>query len=133
MNKVPNFLWGSFSNRVNLRAPIHFSKERYFRHLKSWFFIKDKPIHFYISSTIVIRLVKWNKANFPELKSTSHFCPSAQCLVGQIQVHKLTITEKWKEYALKPNMKFNKTWVYEADKLARTWQKPWIYQMLQFK
>ena len=56
-----NFLGGSFSNRDNVRAPIQFRREGQPQHLKRWFFLKNRPIHFYINSTSVIRPVKWNQ------------------------------------------------------------------------
>ena len=55
-----NFLGGSFSNRDNVGAPIRFRREGQSRHLKKLFFLKNRPIHFYINTTSVIRLVKWN-------------------------------------------------------------------------
>ena len=48
-----NFLGGSFSNRDNVTAPIQFRRGQS-QHLKRWFFLKDKPIHFHINRTIVI-------------------------------------------------------------------------------
>ena len=72
-NLGSNLLEGSFSNRNNVRAPVHFRREGQFQHLKRWFFLKNRPIHFCINRTSVIRLVKRNQLSFPALKSTSHF------------------------------------------------------------
>ena len=53
-----SFLGDSFSNRDNVRAPIQLRNESQPHHLKRWFFLKNRPIHFHINSTIVIRPVK---------------------------------------------------------------------------
>ena len=83
-NKGSNFLGGSFSNRDNVRAPIQFRREGQPQHLKKWFFLKNRAIHFHINSSSINRLVSrnqhWNQ------QSTS--CPSSRCLVDQIQVQK---------------------------------------------
>ena len=50
--------------RNDVRAPIQFSRERQLQHLKRCFFLKDRPIHFHINSTSVIRSVKGNKLSF---------------------------------------------------------------------
>ena len=50
-----------FSNRVNVRAPIQFGRESQLHHLTKWLFLKNRPIHFYINRTSVIKLIKWNK------------------------------------------------------------------------
>ena len=60
MNQGSKFLGGSFSNRDNVRAPIQFRRESQHQHLKRWIFIKNRPIHFHINNTSVIRLVKRN-------------------------------------------------------------------------
>ena len=57
-NPGSNFLGGTFSNSDNVRAPIKFRRESQSEHLKRWFFLKNKPIHFHIYSTSVIRLAK---------------------------------------------------------------------------
>ena len=66
-NQSSNFLGGCFSNRY-VRAPIQFRRERQPKHLKRWFFLKNRPIRFYINSTCVIRSVKHNKLSFPSIK-----------------------------------------------------------------
>ena len=38
-NKSSNILGSSFFSRGNVRAPIWFTRERQFRHLKRWFFL----------------------------------------------------------------------------------------------
>ena len=63
-----NFLWGSFSNRYNVRAPIRFRRKSQPQHFKRWFFLKNGPIHFHISSTSVFRLVKWNQLTFSSIE-----------------------------------------------------------------
>ena len=55
-----NFLVNSFTNRDNAIAPIQFRRERQPYHLKRWFFLKNRSMHFSINSTSIIRLVKWN-------------------------------------------------------------------------
>ena len=60
-----NFLGGSFSNRDNVRAPIQFRREGQPKHLKRWFFLKNRPIHFHINRTSVIWPVKQNQLSFP--------------------------------------------------------------------
>ena len=63
-NQDPNFLVGSFSSRDKVRVPIQFRKGRQSQHLQRLFFLKNRPIHFLIKSTWVIRLIKlfrWNK------------------------------------------------------------------------
>ena len=59
-----NFLGGSFSNRDNVRAPIKFKREGQPQHLKRLFFLKNRPIHFRINSTSVIRPIKQNQLSF---------------------------------------------------------------------
>ena len=60
-----NFIGGSFRNRENVRAPIHFRREIQPQHLKRWFFsLKNRPIHFHINNTSVIRLVKKKQVEF---------------------------------------------------------------------
>ena len=73
INQGFNFLRGSSSNKNNVRAPIQFRRERQPQHLKRWFFVKNRPIHFHINSTSVIKPVKWNKLCFSSIESTSHF------------------------------------------------------------
>ena len=63
-----NFLGGSFSNRDNVRAPIKFKREGQPQHLKRLFFLKNRPIHFHINRTIVIRPVKRNQLSFPSIE-----------------------------------------------------------------
>ena len=59
-NEGSNFLGGSFSNRDNVRVPIQFRRKSQPQHLKSWFFLKNRSIHFDINSISVIRLVNRN-------------------------------------------------------------------------
>ena len=55
----------SFSDKNNVKGPIQFRRERQPQHLKRWFFLKSRAIHFHINTTSVIRTVKlnqhWNK------------------------------------------------------------------------
>ena len=78
-----DFLRSSFSNRYNLRAPLQFRRESQPYHLK-----RTHPPVF--TSTASVLLDRSNEASsvFPALKSTSHFLPSPQRLVDQIQVRK---------------------------------------------
>ena len=67
-----NFLRGSFSNRDNVKVPIQFRRESKPQHLKRWFFLKNRTIHFHINSTSVITLVKQIIWNFPFLMSLTN-------------------------------------------------------------
>ena len=69
-NPGSNFFGGSFSfsNRVNVRAPIHFRRKSQLQHLKKWFFLKNRPIHSHINNTSVNRLVKWNQLSFSSIE-----------------------------------------------------------------
>ena len=60
-------------NRDNIRAPIQLRTKRQTQHLKGSYLLKNKPIHFHINSTIVIRLVKWNKFSFSSIKLSKSF------------------------------------------------------------
>ena len=83
-----NFVGGIFSDRNDVRAPIQYRGESQPQHLQRWFFLKNRPIHFHVSSTSVIRPIKQNQSSFSsiELQATSY--PSQQCLVDKIQVQK---------------------------------------------
>ena len=73
-NQASNFLRGSFSIRENVRAPIQFRRESQPQNLKIWIFLKDRPIHFHMNATSVVRLVKWNQLSFFKIEiSTSEF------------------------------------------------------------
>ena len=89
-NQSSNFLGGGFSNRDNVRAPIQFERESQLQQLKRSFFLKNRPIHFHMNSTSVLRPVKRNELSFSSIdwnqQVTSY--PSTQCLVDQIQVQK---------------------------------------------
>ena len=64
MNQGSNFAGGSFSNRDNAGAPIQYGRESQPQDLKRLFFLKNRPIHFHIHSTSVIRLVRQNQLSF---------------------------------------------------------------------
>ena len=86
-NQGSNSLGGSFSNRDNVRAPILFRRESQPQHLKILFSLKNRPIHFHINSTNVIRLVKQNQLSFSKIEINKPLpAPSPQCLEYQIQV-----------------------------------------------
>ena len=68
MNQGSNFLGGSFSKKDNVRGPIQFRRACQPQHLKKWFFFKNKPNHFHINSTSVIRPVKQNQFSFAVLE-----------------------------------------------------------------
>ena len=53
-NQCSNFLGGSFNNRDNVRAPIHFRRQSQPQHLKRCFFLKNRPIHFHINSPVFL-------------------------------------------------------------------------------
>ena len=72
-NQSSNFVRGSFSNTDNVKALIQSGRESQPQHLKRWFFLKKRPIHFHINSTGTIRPFKRNELSFLALKSTSHF------------------------------------------------------------
>ena len=63
--------------KLNVRTPIQFRREGQPQHFKRLFFLKNRPIHFHINRTIVIRPVKRNQLSFPALKQTSHFLPQS--------------------------------------------------------
>ena len=63
-NQGSNFLGDSFSNRDNVKVPIQFRTESQPQHPKRWFFLKNRPIHFHVNSTSVVRLVKRSQLNF---------------------------------------------------------------------
>ena len=67
-NQGSNFLGGSFSNRNNVRASIQFGRERQPQHLKRRIFLKNRPIHFHINSTSLIRLIKQNQLSFSSIE-----------------------------------------------------------------
>ena len=67
-NQSSNFLEGSFDNRYNVIPPIQFKREAQPQHLKRWFSLKSRPIHFHINRTIVIRPVKQNQLSFPSIE-----------------------------------------------------------------
>ena len=67
-NQGSNFFGRSFSNRDNVRTPIQFRREGKTQHLKRWFFLKNRLIHFHINRTIVIRPVKQNQLSFPSIE-----------------------------------------------------------------
>ena len=80
-NQSYNFAGGTFSSRDKIRNPIKFRRENQsLKDLKTLFFLKNRPIHFYITcyASIAPVLSDWsNKTSwgFPALKSTSHFQP----------------------------------------------------------
>ena len=81
-NQGSNFFGSSFSNRENVRAPIQFRRERQPKHLKRWFFPKNRHNHFYINSTTG----QWNKLSFTSIKINRSLLAPVQCLVVQIQI-----------------------------------------------
>ena len=62
------FLGGSFSNRNNVRASVQFRRQSQPQHLKRWY-LKNRPIHFHINSTRVIKQVKPNQLRSISMKS----------------------------------------------------------------
>ena len=66
-NQGSNFLGGSFSNRDNVRVPIQFRRESLAQHLRRWSFLKNRPIHFHMNSTSVIRPIKQNQLSFSSI------------------------------------------------------------------
>ena len=57
MNQGSIFLGCNFSDRDNIRPPIQSRRERQPQHLKNDFTFKNRPIHFHINSTSVIKPV----------------------------------------------------------------------------
>ena len=57
-----DFLGVSFSYRNNLRPQSDLEQK-----VKA-IFLKNRPIHFHINKTTVIRPVKWNKLSFPRIE-----------------------------------------------------------------
>ena len=73
----------SFSNIDNVTVPIQFRRERQPQHFKRWFFLKNRPIHFYIGQTKQVELFHhWNQ------QAASCSSLQGQYLVDQIQVQK---------------------------------------------
>ena len=93
-NQGSNFLGGSLSNRMNVRAPIQFRRESQHQHLKRQFFLKNRPIPFHINSTSVIRLIKQNQLRFSCIGINKLLPVPVHSLVDQINVQKpiLTVT-----------------------------------------
>ena len=56
-NQGSNLLGSSSSNRDDVRSPIQFRKKIQPKHLKKLIFLKNRPIHFHINITDVIRKV----------------------------------------------------------------------------
>ena len=63
-NQGSNFLGDKCSNRDNVRAPINPKIICEPQHLKWWFFLKKRPIHFHINSNNVVRPIKWSQVIF---------------------------------------------------------------------
>ena len=70
--KASIFLEAVLAIRDGVRVPIQFRWKSQCQHLKRWFFLKNRPINFHIS-TSVIRLDKRNQLSFSNI--TSHFLP----------------------------------------------------------
>ena len=87
-NQGSNFLGGSLSNRMNVRAPIQFRRESQPKHLKRLFFLKNRPISFHINSTSVIRLIKQNQLRFFSIGINKPLPAPVHSLLDQINVQK---------------------------------------------
>ena len=62
-------LGGRISNRDrDLRGSVHFRREIQPQHLKRWFFLRKRPIHFHINSTSIIGPVKRNQFSFSSIE-----------------------------------------------------------------
>ena len=66
-NQDSNSLVGIFNNRDNVRTPIQYRRESQPHHLKRWFFLMNRPIHFHINNISVIRAVRWNQLSFSNI------------------------------------------------------------------
>ena len=77
MNQGSNFLWGTFSNRDSTRASIQFRKESKRKHLKRWFFLKNRPSIFTSLAQVLLDQSNETSWVFLVLKSTSHFLPQS--------------------------------------------------------
>ena len=86
-NQDSNFLVGGLSNRNNVSSPIQFKRKRPLHHLKRLFFLKNKPIHFHINSTSVIRPIKLYQHDFP-IEINKPLPAPVHCFIDQIQVQK---------------------------------------------
>ena len=72
-------------NKENVRVLIQFRTESQPQYLKRGFFIKNRPIHFHINSTSVIRPVKQNQLSFSSIEIKKPLPVPVQCLIDQIQ------------------------------------------------
>ena len=90
MNQGSNFFGGSIRTRDIVKSPIQFRRECQCQHIKRWFILKNRPIHFYINSTTVIRPVKWKQLSFSCIETNKPllFQVHSIYLVDQIQVQK---------------------------------------------
>ena len=54
--------------RDNVRVPLQNGRESQSQHLKILFFLKNRPVHFHINRTNVIRLVKQKQLSFSSIE-----------------------------------------------------------------
>ena len=81
-NQGSNFLGDIFNNGYNVRALIQFRRESQLKHLKRLFSLRNRPTHFFINSTSVIRQLKRNQLSLcsikiNESKLISHLLPQS--------------------------------------------------------
>ena len=74
-NPRSKLFWDNYANGDNVRSRIQFKRENYFQHLKIWYFVENRLIHFYINITRIIRPIKQSKMSF------SKFLPQIRCLI----------------------------------------------------
>ena len=58
------FLGGRFSDRDNVRVKIQIRRKTKLHCFRKWFFIRDRPIHFYLNSFTVFWMVQWMNLSF---------------------------------------------------------------------
>ena len=75
-SKMRRLTLNELLNASGLRDSIIFRRESQPKHLKRWFFLKNRPVHFHINSTRV-RQANGTSWVFPTLKLTSHFLPQS--------------------------------------------------------
>ena len=82
-NQCSNFLGDSFTNRDHVRTPFQFTREslpQHLKHLKRWFFLKNRPIHFHINITNATRAVKQNYLSFPRIEMKKPLPAPVHCV-----------------------------------------------------
>ena len=88
-NQGFNFRGGVLNSRHNVRASIQFRRESQPQHLKVYFFLKNRPTHFHINSTSVIRPIKLDQLRFSvKINKSLPSWSITQCFINQVQIQK---------------------------------------------